>query len=804
MAIALGWAVITPLALSVYPSLAQGGLEAPASPASSDSRIVLIVSPAFGNDDTADGSDRAPFQSITRALQSARAGTTIQLMAGTYSEETGERFPLQLKPGITLQGNPQNRGLEIVIRGSGFFLSPTSARQSVTIVAASQSALSGVTVINPHPQGYGLWIESASPTVTDNTFTVSGHDGISVVGNSAPLIRNNFFYQNGASGITVYGTSRPELRENIFEKNGFAINVNQNAMPFIIGNRITQNKDGVVAQAKSRPILRNNSIEGNERDGLVAIAQAQPDLGTRAEPGGNFIRNNGQFDIQAKTSQGVLAFGNELVKTTGQIYLSGEVASGAEGAGAIAAGSSPESSVQVAQSSTAMPAVAVSASVSPGVSDGQRSPVSAPASNPIAFGQKLTTPPPTRTAPPVSTPPVASVHTPAPGVAPVSAIPRSENQPSAHAAIAMPAVEPAAVPFPVPSALSGQPSDPQPRQMQIVRVSSPETQGSEVKENASQRQGPGSVMGATTAASVPGGVVATKPEVPSPAKSTAPQVRKPVIARTSAPLASRASSPSSPRRATLVTARPSTPAGSSPRLATAPASPGIPPAQPVSAPAPISGQAATASSADATPRSLTFTKPLPPYSSFSQATTLPPSGADTMPAQPVPVSATRTIPPISGRVSQGMPPASAVPIPVPVPEPRPIAPAIAPEPAPAPETLTISSNLLPVPGPNVPIGNVGRRPGVNVYGITNRRDGSSPPVPPNLAGILGVRYRVVVEADNDTQQAQVRTLVPDAFPTSSRGRRVLQAGAFGDREKADQLVQSLMSQGLRAMVETME
>ncbi|WP_421659600.1 DUF1565 domain-containing protein [Leptothermofonsia sp. ETS-13] len=321
-AIALSLLTVVSLGLPMEPCAAQAS--PPTSPWATQNASVLLVNPVGGNDDTANGSDLAPFKTITRALQVARSGTVIQLMPGTYSEETGERFPLQLKPGVAIQGDPRNRGLEVVIKGSGFFLSPTSARQSVTVVAANQSSLAGVTIINPYAQGYGLWIESTSPTVTDNTFLMSGHDGISVVGNSAPLIRNNFFFQNGASGITIYGTSRPELRENIFEQNGFAINVNGNAMPLIIGNRITQNKDGVVVQSKARPILRNNSIESNKRDGVVVIAQAQPDLGKKGEPGGNFIRNNGQFDINATTSQPVLAFGNELIKTAGLINASGE------------------------------------------------------------------------------------------------------------------------------------------------------------------------------------------------------------------------------------------------------------------------------------------------------------------------------------------------------------------------------------------------------------------------------------------------------------------------------------------------
>ncbi|HEY9883751.1 MAG TPA: DUF1565 domain-containing protein, partial [Thermosynechococcaceae cyanobacterium] len=286
--------------------------------------VALLVNPTSGDDAVADGSDRAPFKTITRALQVAPAGTVILLTSGTYSQETGETFPLRLKPDVTIQGNTETRGQDIVIQGSGFFLSPTFARQKVTIVGADRAILAGVTVKNPDPQGYGVWIESTSPAVIDSTFTESGHDGISVTGSGSPLIRNNFFYQNGANGITIYGTSRAEVRENIFEQTGFAINVNQKATPLLVGNRITQNKDGIVVQAKAKPILRNNSVEGNTRDGLVAIAQSRPDLGTATEPGGNSFRSNGQLDVNAKQSdQQIPAFGNDLDKTSGTLDLAG-------------------------------------------------------------------------------------------------------------------------------------------------------------------------------------------------------------------------------------------------------------------------------------------------------------------------------------------------------------------------------------------------------------------------------------------------------------------------------------------------
>ncbi|BAS58318.1 hypothetical protein LBWT_42820 [Leptolyngbya boryana IAM M-101] len=285
---------------------------------------MIYVNPAIGNDNGS-GQANSPLKTITVALDRAAPNTVILLAPGTYSIATGEVFPIQLKPTITLQGDPRNRGQNVLIRGGDFFLSRTFARQNVTILGADRSMLAGVTVTNPNPQGYGLWTESTSPVIFANTFTGNTHDGASIVGNSAPVLKNNYFYQNGANGVTVYGTSRPEIQDNIFERTGFGVNIAQNSAPKLLGNRITQNKDGVVVQGSAQPILRNNVIDNNARDGMVSIAQSRPNLGNSADPGNNTFLNNQQFDINTqRTTQTVPAFGNQVsAKTIGRLDFSG-------------------------------------------------------------------------------------------------------------------------------------------------------------------------------------------------------------------------------------------------------------------------------------------------------------------------------------------------------------------------------------------------------------------------------------------------------------------------------------------------
>ncbi|OYD90468.1 hypothetical protein CDG77_17090 [Nostoc sp. 'Peltigera membranacea cyanobiont' 213] len=290
---------------------------------------MLFVNPNGGNDSAGNGSESAPVKTITHALRLANANTVIMLSTGTYSAETGEEFPLILKPGVSIQGNPSNQGKDIIIQGGGDYLSRSFAGQNVTIVGATQALLTGVTVTNPNRRGYGLWIESSDPAIAENTFTGSTQDGISVCGNAAPTISKNYFDRNGANGITIAGNSSPQVKENVFHETGFGINIAQNAAPIVIGNQIQNNRSGIIVQAKARPILRNNIIQDNKEDGLVAIAQAMPDLGSASEPGGNQFQNNARYDINASAAKQVIsAGGNNLVsdRITGKVDINGTIA----------------------------------------------------------------------------------------------------------------------------------------------------------------------------------------------------------------------------------------------------------------------------------------------------------------------------------------------------------------------------------------------------------------------------------------------------------------------------------------------
>ncbi|NEO94972.1 MAG: DUF1565 domain-containing protein, partial [Moorea sp. SIO3G5] len=296
-------------------------------------RKFLFVNPVTGNDSSGNGTQDSPLKTITQALQAAQPNTVIVLSRGIYSSDMGETFPLLLKPGIKLQGNPRTRGHDVVIRGGGTFVSATAASHDVLIVGADQTIISGVTLNNTNPEGYGLWLEVGSVLVEDNTLTGNSKSGIAVEGNSTPTIRSNYFYKNKGNGLSIYGTSNTQVDDNVFENNDLGILIAENVAPHIVNNRITGNRNGVVVETNAQPFFQNNLIENSQLDGLVLKVGANPDWGNSPESTNNTLNNklnnifrgNGRFDINNQDSEPtVIAFGNQLEEETNSEVNSGE------------------------------------------------------------------------------------------------------------------------------------------------------------------------------------------------------------------------------------------------------------------------------------------------------------------------------------------------------------------------------------------------------------------------------------------------------------------------------------------------
>ena len=234
----------------------------------------LYVNSEVG-DDSAEGLEAQPLRTVTRALEVAPPNTVIVLAPGRYSQSTGEVFPLQLKPGVTIQGAPGDRARSAIIEGGGQFVSPTRSQQNATIVAADRAGIAQVAVSNP--DGYGVWVESASPTILETAFVGNRQTGLYVASGS-PRVQGSYFSGNQVAGLIVLGVSSASIEQNVFDRTGDAIRVLEGATPEIVGNRMTNNEAGLVVIGDSRPVVRGNQMVNNRRDDVVEVGTASQDI----------------------------------------------------------------------------------------------------------------------------------------------------------------------------------------------------------------------------------------------------------------------------------------------------------------------------------------------------------------------------------------------------------------------------------------------------------------------------------------------------------------------------------------------
>ncbi|MEC4816564.1 MAG: DUF1565 domain-containing protein [Scytonema sp. PMC 1069.18] len=276
--------------------------------------VTIHVNPVKGND-TNTGTHLEPYKTLTRALKGETKPVIIQLTPGIYDSANGEIFPLAIPTGVTVVGHEATKGQNILILGNGEYQSQSFGLQNITLLLLGDAQLMGVTVTNPMAKGSGVWIESAFPTLVNNTLMNCGREGVFVSGTAKPAILDNVFVNNTAAGLVMARHSRGEVLRNVFQKNAIGIAVSDCAAPLVANNKVVENHMGMAFSRDAQPVLRHNFIERNVQGGLLVNGRAIPDLGRTQDRAGNIFRDNGQFDLYNVSSVKLVSVGNQLNPT---------------------------------------------------------------------------------------------------------------------------------------------------------------------------------------------------------------------------------------------------------------------------------------------------------------------------------------------------------------------------------------------------------------------------------------------------------------------------------------------------------
>ncbi|NJM23538.1 MAG: DUF1565 domain-containing protein [Richelia sp. SM1_7_0] len=274
----------------------------------------VYVNPAFGNDKN-NGSRLSPFKSLTYTLNTIRPPVIIQLAPGTYDATNGEVFPLIIPNGVWIVGNEATKGQNILIEGNGDYETKSFGLQNITLVLADDSQLMGITITNPVNKGTGIWIDSTSPIVANNTLIKCRREGIFISGNAKPAILDNIFVQNGSAGLVMARNSKGEILRNTIQNNPIGMAISDFAAPLVANNKLSENYTGIALSREARPVLRYNSITNHSSGGLLLNGDSSPDLGSSQDSGGNIFGDNKEYDIQNATSIKLISAGNFLNPT---------------------------------------------------------------------------------------------------------------------------------------------------------------------------------------------------------------------------------------------------------------------------------------------------------------------------------------------------------------------------------------------------------------------------------------------------------------------------------------------------------
>ena len=249
--------------------------------------VAFYIDPVFGDDFRNDATPLFPFKTITRALHFCIPGDEIILATGTYSASSGEIFPILVKPGVLILGDPASSGTTTAIVGAGNYTIQGGTQMGQVVAAAlvlgGGAQISGVTVTAGGATGVGVVCDGNSPLITSSTLSGCGALGLGVYRTASPTVLSTTVASNGAGGVRTFDTSSP--------------------------------------------VFRSCAITTNTGDGIRAEDTSAPNLGDATAAGSNTLTGNTGVGLNNDTTASTIqAVGNTWIASTQGADASGNYA----------------------------------------------------------------------------------------------------------------------------------------------------------------------------------------------------------------------------------------------------------------------------------------------------------------------------------------------------------------------------------------------------------------------------------------------------------------------------------------------
>ena len=217
-----------------------------------------------------EGTQEHPYRTIRDGTNAASSGDIVQAAGGTYTPDTGETFPIEMKSGVALRG----AGRDDTILDAR---ADADNEKSVVVFDNTESAtIEGFTIRGGYAgEGAGILVQGEASEVIvtdcialDNT-GIWGAGGIGAVSGAEITILNSIISNNTGPGI---GLSEAEGRilSNTISGNSREGIYFHSSLVSVGGNLIEANQDygGIDGGEGSHFLIQNNTIRDNVGGGI--------------------------------------------------------------------------------------------------------------------------------------------------------------------------------------------------------------------------------------------------------------------------------------------------------------------------------------------------------------------------------------------------------------------------------------------------------------------------------------------------------------------------------------------------------